>query len=63
MSSMYTSKISPHTGQVEIEKNEQLTYGDLLNARSRPTDHRLDVWLSQLDDFGMLVLAAASLAS
>ncbi|TGO63479.1 hypothetical protein BOTNAR_0099g00060 [Botryotinia narcissicola] len=41
----------------------QLTYGDLINSRNRPEDRRLDGWLSQLDDFGMLVLAAASLAS
>ncbi|TGO36045.1 hypothetical protein BHYA_0137g00260 [Botrytis hyacinthi] len=30
---------------------------------NEPEDRRLDGWLSQLDDFGMLVLAAASLAS
>ncbi|KAF7926674.1 uncharacterized protein EAE97_010183 [Botrytis byssoidea] len=41
----------------------QLMYGDLINSRNRPEDRRLDGWLSQLDDFGMLVLAAASLAS
>ncbi|KAF7959519.1 hypothetical protein EAE96_001135 [Botrytis aclada] len=44
-------------------KGIQLTYGDLINSRTRPEDRRLDGWLSQLDDFGMLVLAAASLAS
>ncbi|KAK8907958.1 hypothetical protein QC760_003831 [Botrytis cinerea] len=44
-------------------RGKQLTYGDLINSRSRPEDRSLDGWLSQLDDFGMLVLAAASLAS
>lgn len=44
-------------------KDMHLTYGDLINSRNRPEDRRLDGWLSQLDDFGMLVLAAASLAS
>lgn len=38
----------------------QLTYGDLLNSRCKP-DRALDSWLSQLDDFGTLVMAAASL--
>lgn len=38
----------------------QLTYGDLLNSRSG-TRRGLDLWLSQLDDFGTLVMAAASL--
>ncbi|KAF5867949.1 uncharacterized protein Bfra_007144oa [Botrytis fragariae] len=41
----------------------RLTYGDLINSRTRPEDRRLDGWLSQLDEFGMLVLAAASLTS
>lgn len=41
-------------------REKQLTYGDLLNHRSRP-DRILDSWLSQLDDFGTLVMAAASL--
>ncbi|TGO28082.1 hypothetical protein BPAE_0032g00250 [Botrytis paeoniae] len=41
----------------------QLTYGDLINSRTRPEDRTLDGWLSQLDEFGTLVLAAASLAS
>ncbi|TGO55353.1 hypothetical protein BCON_0093g00260 [Botryotinia convoluta] len=41
----------------------QLTYGDLINSRTKPEDRTLDGWLSQLDDFGILVLAAASLAS
>ncbi|TGO17712.1 hypothetical protein BTUL_0015g00480 [Botrytis tulipae] len=44
-------------------RGTQLTYGDLINSRNRLEDRRLDGWLSQLDDFGMLVLAAASLAS
>ncbi|TGO87363.1 hypothetical protein BPOR_0231g00060 [Botrytis porri] len=44
-------------------RGERLTYGDLINSRNRPQDRTLDGWLSQLDDFGMLVLAAASLAS
>ncbi|KAH8684915.1 hypothetical protein BGZ60DRAFT_398670 [Tricladium varicosporioides] len=39
---------------------KQLTYGDLLFARFR-TDAMIDAWLSQLDDFGTLVMAAASL--
>ncbi|KAF7942504.1 hypothetical protein BELL_0317g00110 [Botrytis elliptica] len=41
----------------------QLTYGDLIISRTKPEDRTLDGWLSQLDEFGMLVLAAASLAS
>jgi hypothetical protein len=40
--------------------SKQLTYGDLLNNRLR-TDGALDSWLEQLDDFGTLVMAAASL--
>ncbi|KAG9231563.1 hypothetical protein BJ875DRAFT_113309 [Amylocarpus encephaloides] len=44
----------------EIGPKTQLTYGDLLNFRSR-ADRRLDSWLSQLDDFGSLVMAAANL--
>jgi hypothetical protein len=39
---------------------KQLTYGDLLNSRFTP-DRALDSWLEQLDDFGNLVMAAASL--
>ena len=39
---------------------KQLTYGDLVNNRLR-TDGALDSWLEQLDDFGTLVMAAASL--
>jgi hypothetical protein len=39
---------------------KQLTYGDLLDSRFR-TDRTLDSWLEQLDDFGTLVMAAASL--
>ena len=39
---------------------KQLTYGDLMNYRF--TGNRsLDHWLSQVDDFGTLVVAAASL--
>ena len=38
---------------------KQLTYGDLVN-RLR-TDGALDSWLEQLDDFGTLVMVAASL--
>lgn len=37
-----------------------MTYGDLLDFRFR-TDDALDSWLSQVDDFGTLVMAAASL--
>lgn len=39
---------------------KQLTFGDLVNSRFR-ADRTLDPWLEQLDDFGMLVMAAASL--
>lgn len=38
----------------------QLTYGDLMESRFRK-DNALDSWLFQLDDFGTLVMAAASL--
>lgn len=41
-------------------EEKQLTYGDLLKSRFK-TDHTLDSWLEQLDDFGTLVMAAASL--
>lgn len=44
----------------DMSPRKQLTYGDLLNSRSR-ADHTLDSWLSELDDFGTLVMAAASL--
>lgn len=39
---------------------KQLTYGDLVNNKLG-TDGALDSWLEQLDDFGTLVRAAASL--
>ena len=45
---------------VEIITKEQLTYGDLLKLRFNPNT-ALNNWLSQLDDFGTLVMAAASL--
>ncbi|TAQ87225.1 hypothetical protein B7494_g4451 [Chlorociboria aeruginascens] len=41
-----------------VEK--QLTYGDLLNLRFKENG-ALDSWLSHLDEFGMLVMAAASI--
>lgn len=41
---------------------KRLLYEDLLQCRSR-TDGRLESWLSELDDFGSLVMAAASLAT
>lgn len=63
MSTMYTVTGQKSTGNKTSVKNKQLTYGDLINSRSKPADHTLDGWLSHLDDFGMLVLAAASLAS
>lgn len=51
------------TEYTNAAKNKRLTFGDLISSRSRLADHALDGWLSQLDDFGMLVLSAASLAS
>jgi hypothetical protein len=39
---------------------KRLTYGDLLNFHVR-AEGTLDHWLSQLDDFGTLVMAAGSL--
>ncbi|APA08883.1 hypothetical protein sscle_04g036530 [Sclerotinia sclerotiorum 1980 UF-70] len=44
-------------------RSNPLTYGHLINYQSRPEDHSLDEWLSQLDEFGTLVLAAATPAS
>lgn len=47
-----------------LDANRQLTYGDLLafNFHIGSVDsHRLDTWLSQVDNFGALVTAAASL--
>jgi len=44
----------------ETISEKQLTYGDLLHSRFR-TDHTLDSWLSELDEFGTLVMAAASI--
>jgi len=43
-----------------IEGRKRLTYGDLMNFHLRP-EGTLDPWLSQLDDFGTLVMAAASM--
>lgn len=43
----------------DMSIGNQLTYGDLLNSRSG-TGRALDLWLSQVDDFGTLVMAAAS---
>lgn len=45
---------------VAKDGERQLTYKDLLNIGSR-RDDTLDSWLSQLDDFGTLVMAAASM--
>jgi hypothetical protein len=39
---------------------KQLTHGDLLKSRFK-SDTLLDSWLEQLDGFGTLVMAAASL--
>ena len=44
----------------ELDAVRQPTYGDLLNFRFKK-ESPLDAWLSQLDDFGTLVMAAASL--
>lgn len=44
----------------ELGAERELTYGDLLTMRFKP-DKALDPWLSRLDDFGMLVMAAASI--
>lgn len=52
---------SGHEGNAEhMSKGTHLTYGDLVNYRNRVSG-ALDEWLSCLDDFGTLVMAAASL--
>jgi len=53
-----------------MKDGNELTYSHLLKFRSRADgrekrdgwDKRIEEWLAQLDDFGMLVMAAASLA-
>ncbi|MCJ1331273.1 hypothetical protein MMC10_007961 [Thelotrema lepadinum] len=44
----------------DLSAGKELKYCDLLNSRAR-AGGALDSWLSQLDDFGTLVMAAASL--
>jgi len=52
-----------------MKEGNELTYSHLLNFRFRADgrerrdsgDKRIEEWLAQLDDFGMLVMAAASL--
>ena len=44
-----------------MSTGKEFKYSDLLNARARASGS-LDSWLSQLDEFGILIMAAASLA-
>jgi hypothetical protein len=45
---------------LSMNTGKHLTYGDLLEARFG-TDGSLDSWLVELDEFGTLIMAAASL--
>jgi len=46
---------------LDVNMSKHLTYGDLLNTRFGTDNGSLDSWLAELDDFGTLVMAAASL--